>query len=562
MFQKRTSLTAAFVLVALSMMVARVRADDVGIGSIEVIGITDPSVAEKFRSELDRSLRDAGLVPVSLLMNRPCPDIGCWAGRARAQGAARFLLPMFEGYGSTGYVITVKVYDAKSSVSLFREKVEIPDIAQSELQLAKLATALLRQMGGGSNVQESAGPKRKGQVRILGLSPGRGVVLNNIPVADPTRPISVEPGRQRLVISAGDQAKSREFDVMAGELYTLEFTSLDSMAVTEQTGLPAMLELRNLPTDARVTLDDRVIPSKPQNEIPAGTHTVVIERQGYEKLDLIFTARPGQQVLLPVVMAPETAGGRNASTGGDRSLLSAVGLIPGGIVSDAELSVKVMDAARYAMEQSGKIRYQSPESLSSALSMKPAQLQAEVEKCVTGLCLSRLLKPANLARYVDVRVRKSGSNWIVKTTLFSAEQGHRVDGIEIPFSGSRSEIPWMVYDSVRQLIGDHDPVGMSRIRLLGANGKVSLSVRGQEVDLKPVGDRLETSDIGTGVVPVTISAENGEPVERVVYLRRETPYELDLALKDMDDAPATVRPAAAAPLPEPPPSPTVRSKRK
>lgn len=562
MFQKRTSLTAASVLVALSMMVARVRADDVGIGSIEVIGITDPSVAEKFRSELDRSLRDAGLVPVSLLMNRPCPDIGCWAGRARAQGAARFLLPMFEGYGSTGYVITVKVYDAKSSMSLFREKVEIPDIAQSEIHLVKLATALLRQMGGNSNTQESAGPKRKGQVRILGLPPGRGVVLNNIPVSDPTRAIPVEPGRQRLVISVGDQAKSRDFDVMAGELYTLEFTSLDSMAVTEQTGLPAVLELRNLPTDARVTLDERVIPSKPLNEIPAGTHTVVIERQGYEKLDLIFTAKPGQQVLLPVVMAPETAGGRTASTGGDRSLLSAVGLIPGGIVSDAELSVKVMDAARYAMEQSGKIRYQSPESLSSALSMKPAQLQAEVEKCVTGLCLSRLLKPANLARYVDVRVRKSGSNWIVKTTLFSAEQGHRVDGVEIPFSGSRSEIPWMVYDSVRQLLGDHDPVGMSRIRLLGANGKVSLSVRGQEVDLKPVGDGLETSDIGTGVVPVTISAENGESVERVVYLRRETPYELDLALKDMDDAPATVRPAAAAPLPEPPPSPTFRSKRK
>ncbi len=564
MYQKNTGVRPASgrmltVLLALfcALSFGIARADQIGMGRPETEGMRDAALIAKFQSELERALKDAGVESISLLMSgRACPDIGCWAARARAQGVARFILPAFEGFGSSGFIITVKVYDSKNGTSLFRERVEIATAEQSELQITKLVALVFKQLGGGSSADPSpaggGSGRHKAQVRILGLPPGRGVLLNNIPVLDPTRPVTVEAGRQRLVVSTGDQARSRDFDVLNNEIYTIEFVNFEDMAVTDQSALTAVLELRNVPTDARVKLDGAELPRKAVQDIQSGTHSLLVERAGYEKMDMLFTAKPGQQVLIPVAMTPLGAHDGPAAKlpPVDTALLQMVGLLPVIGPADGVLTERVMDAARYAMEQSGKIRYQAPEAVGASVSMTPEMLRSQVQKCVTTLCVSRMIKPAGLGRYVDVRIRQSGNDWVVKASLLSAEQGDRVDDVEVPYGGSVADLPWIAYDAVRQLLRDYDPVGMSKVRIKGFPANAKLTINKQSYEPTPVENGwVETGEIPTGIWMLEIEPADGPKNRMKIYLRREMPYELDLMVAPSTIMPAVVRPQKVEPPP-------------
>lgn len=554
-FWCREPLRMLALVVALSMVpVLEARASQIGIGGYEASGVGDAGTIAKFQSEFEKALREAGIAPVSLAMQRPCPDIGCWAARARAQGVQQFILVDIEGFRSSGFVVTAKVYEVRRGSQLFREKTEIPDSVQSELLLTRMVSAIVRQIGGGSAGSDPSAAKRKSQVRVLGIPPGRGVLLNNIPLSEPDRPLTVEPGRQRLVISAGDGAKSREFDVLPGEMYTLEFTSLDDMQAIDPASLAAVLELRSLPTDARVRLDGTDLPNQATHEITAGAHTLVIERLGYEKMELPFRANPGQQVLVPVALVPLGGPVPAQQAAQDPGLRQRVGLLPVTGSLDGILQERVMDAARYAGELAAKVQYVSPEQVAAALGMEPARLASENQKCVTGLCTSKLLKPAALARYVDIRVRQSGPDWVVRAVLYSTVQGERVDGIEIPYGGSSADLPWIVFDAVRHLLGDADMAGMTRIEIPAAAEDLaedfSVVLNGAPLTFSPdESGRQVSREVTSGQGRLAVTA-GGETAERRIWLRTGVPFVLELAASGTDGGepePAIVRP--------PPPSP-------
>jgi len=550
------------VLGAVMLLAGPARAEQIGVGSYEVTGIREPRLTEKFKDELDRAFRDAGFELVSLLTHKACPDPGCWAARARAQGVGRFMLPQLEGYGAAGFLVTVKFYEAKNGTQLFRERVEISDAKQSELPITKLVATAARQLGsagGGSDTAVSQ-TKRKAQVRVLGLPPGRGVLLNNIPILDPTKPIPVEPGRQRLVISSGEQVRSRDFDVLNGEIYTLEFVSLSDFAIMDQTALAALLELKNLPTDARVTLDGQLLQPKDVHELNAGSHRLVIERLGYEKLDLPFSVGPGQRMIIPVALLPLTetvvvaAESTAPETAADSGLLPRVGLLPLGGAGDPVLMSRSFEAARYAMELSKKIRYVSPENVAGALGLSTDKLRDEIQRCVTSLCSAKALEKAGLSRYVELRLRRSGSDWVVKATLYSGNQGSRIDDVEVVYGGSRADLPWIFHDAVRQILAEIDPPGMTQVILKGAPEGATARVNGLDVPVKAAdGGTLRTADVASGVWTVSVANPQGTVLqERKAYLRPGQPYVFDLTLADPASAePAEVRPHREA-APEPP----------